>query len=86
MIPQLITVKYRRQRGNWIRLWIPLLPVAVVCLPLLLIAAVAGVVACAIYQINALRLARVSWRLLRGLRGTQIEIEQGRTAVLVRVS
>jgi hypothetical protein len=86
MIPQLITVKYRRQRGNWIRLWIPLLPVAVVCLPLLLIAAVAGVVACAIYRIDALRLASVSWRLLRGLRGTQIEIEQGRTAMLLRVS
>jgi hypothetical protein len=86
MIPQLITVKYRRQRGNWIRLWIPLLPVAVVCLPLLLIAAVGGVVACAIYRIDALRLASVSWRLLRGLRGTQIEIEQGRTAMLLRVS
>ncbi|WP_405691198.1 hypothetical protein [Streptomyces sp. NBC_00057] len=85
MIPQLVTMRYRRPSGRWRRLYVPVLPVALVLSPLLLLAALAGLVACLATRINLLGALRGTGQLLWALPGTRFEIEQGRTAVLVSV-
>ena len=64
---------------------IPLLPLLLVASPLLLLAAVAGFVACLIYRINAIRALYTSWRLFSALRGVHVNVEQGRQVVLVDI-
>jgi hypothetical protein len=83
MMPQLVTVRFRRQRGGWVRFWVPLLPVALVFSPVLFLAVVAAVGACLVYRINPARALGVGWRLLYALGGTRIEIEQGRSCLLL---
>lgn len=85
MIPQLVTLGYRRADGRRQRLHIPVLPVALVLSPLLLLVAAAGLVACLASRINPVGALRGTWQLLWALPGTRFEIEQGRTAVLVSV-
>jgi hypothetical protein len=85
MMPQLVTVKIRRRERRAIRLWIPLLPILLLCSPLLILAMLAGIVACLIFRINPLRALLVSWRLFGGLRGTRVDVAQGRTNVLVAI-
>jgi hypothetical protein len=83
MMPQLVTVGFRRRQAGWVRFWVPLLPVALVLLPVLLLVAVATAIACQIYRINPVRAFAVGWQVLCALGGTRIEIEQGRTALLL---
>ena len=64
------------------RLRVPLLLVLLPLLPLVLLAVV---VACLVGRINPFRAVRVGWRLLWALGGTRIEVEQGSTAVLVKL-
>ncbi|MCD0447354.1 hypothetical protein LO763_27430 [Glycomyces sp. A-F 0318] len=85
MIPQLVTVRWRRPTGHRRRAWIPVVPVALVLSPLLLLAVLGGVVACLVFRISPtgalVGVARVLW----ALPGTRFEMEYGRTAVLVSV-
>jgi hypothetical protein len=81
MIPQLITVRIRRARGRRLRLWIPLVPLALLLSPLLLLAVLAAVVACLVGRINPVRALHAVARLLCALPGTRVEFEQGPTAV-----
>jgi hypothetical protein len=46
MIPQLVTYRHRRPDGRWLRLYVPVVPVLLVLSPLLLLAMLAGLVAC----------------------------------------
>jgi hypothetical protein len=85
MIPQLVTVRYRRPDGRWRRLHVPVLPVLLVLSPLLLLAGLAGLVACAVYQISPVGALRGAGQLLCALPGAYFEIEDGPTAVLVSV-
>ena len=85
MIPQLVTVRYRRPDGRWLRLYVPVLPVVLVLSPLLLLAVLAGLVACLITGVSPVGALRGTGQLLWALPGTRIEIEQGRTAVLISV-
>jgi hypothetical protein len=85
MIPQLVTVRYRRPDGRWLRLYVPVLPVLLVLSPLLLLAVLAGLVACLATRMSPLGALRGTGQLLRALPGTRIEVEDGRTAVLVSV-
>ena len=85
MIPQLVTVRHRRPDGRWRRLYVPVLPVLLVLSPLLPLAVLAGLVACVVYRISPVGALRGTGQLLWALPGTRIEIEQGRTAVLVSV-
>ncbi len=86
MMPQLITISIRSPGDKGFRLWIPLLPLLLVPSPVLVIALTVGVVACLAYRINPARALWGAWRLLCGLRGTRVDVEQGRTAVLVAIS
>jgi hypothetical protein len=85
MMPQLVTVRHRRAGGRWLRLYIPVLPVVLVLSPLLLLAVLAGVVACLIFEVSPVGALRGAGRLLWALPGTRFEIEEGRTAVLVSI-
>ena len=85
MIPQLVTVCHRRPDGRWLRLYIPVLPVLLVLSPLLLLAVLAGLVACLVFRVSPVGALRGSWQLLWALPGARFEIEDGRTAVLVSV-
>lgn len=85
MIPQLLTVQVNRPDGRPIRIWIPVLPVLLILSPLILLAVLAAAVACLVFRVNAPRALRTAWRIVAALRGTRIDIEQGRTGVLVAI-
>lgn len=85
MIPQLVTVRLRRPHGRRLRLYVPVLPALLVLSPLLLLAVLVGLVACLVFRVGPVGALRGTGRLLGALPGTRIEIEQGRTAVLVSV-
>jgi len=85
VIPQLVTVRHRRSSGRWLRLYIPVLPVLLLLSPLLLLAVLAGLVACLVTRVSPVGALRGAGRLLWALPGARFEIEQGRTAVLVSV-
>ncbi|MFF2959043.1 hypothetical protein ACFVT1_09010 [Streptomyces sp. NPDC057963] len=85
MIPHLVTVRYRRSDGRRRRLYVPVSAVLLVLSPLLLLAALAGVVACLATRVSPVGALRGAGQLLWALPGTRFEIEQGRTAVLVSV-
>ncbi|KAB8164154.1 hypothetical protein FH609_013100 [Streptomyces sp. 3MP-14] len=85
MIPHLVTVRHRRADGRWRRLYLPVLPLVLVLSPLLLLVVLAGVVACLVTRVSPVGALRGVGRLVWALPGTRVEIEQGRTAVLVHV-
>jgi hypothetical protein len=86
MMPQLITVRVRPAHGRGLRLWVPVLPVLLLLSPLLVLAALVGVVVCAAYRVDPVRALAALWRLLCATRGTHIDVEDGKTAVLVSIS
>jgi hypothetical protein len=85
MIPYLVTVCHRRSTGRSLRLYVPVLPVLLILSPLLLLAVLAGLVACVPARISPVGALRGIGQLLRALPGTRIEIEEGRTALLISV-
>ncbi|GAB2945088.1 hypothetical protein GCM10027280_37380 [Micromonospora polyrhachis] len=85
MIPHLVTYRQRRRDGRWLRLYVPVLPVLLVLSPLLLVAVLAGLVACLVFRVSPVGALRGIGQLLWALPGTRIEIEDGQTAVLVSV-
>jgi hypothetical protein len=86
MMPQLVTVKVHSGRGRRFRVWIPILPVLLVLSPLLILVMVVLAVACLVYRVNPGRAFAASWGLLSGLRGLRVDLQQGRTDVLVKIT
>ena len=86
MMPQLIRVRIRGDNGRSHRFWVPVLPIVLVLSPLLILAAVVAAVACLIYHVNPFRAMGGMWRLFSALRGSRIDVEHGRSAVLVTIS
>ncbi|HEY0535463.1 MAG TPA: hypothetical protein VGD29_28090 [Actinoplanes sp.] len=85
MIPQLVTVRTRRRDGRRLRLFIPVLPVVLLLSPLLLLAVLGGLIACLIFEVNAVGALRGAGRMVWALPGSQFEIEDGHIAVLISV-
>lgn len=85
MMPQLLTVRVQRPTGRRIRIWFPVLPLALVLSPLLVLAAVVAAVACLVYRIRVMRAFGTGWRLFCALPGTRVDVLDGRTAVLVSI-
>lgn len=85
MIPYLVTVRYRGPDGRGLRLYVPVLPVLLALSPLLLLAVLAGLVACLVTGVSPVGALRGTGHLLRALPGTRIEVEEGRTALTVSV-
>ena len=84
-MPQLLTVRVKRPDGRPIRIWVPVLPVVLVFSPVLVLAVLVAAVACLVYRISAVRALGTGWRIVCALPGTRVDIEQGRTAVLVTI-
>lgn len=74
MIPQLVTVRYRRPDGRSLRLPVPVLPVLLLLSPLVLLAALAGLVACLLFEVNAIGALRGTWQLVLALPGTGLSL------------
>jgi hypothetical protein len=85
MMPQVANVRVRTERRKTIRLWIPLLPVLLLLSPFVVLFLVVLVIASLTTRGNPVRALWTGWRLLWSLRGTRIEIEQGKTGVLVNL-
>ncbi|QXE33451.1 hypothetical protein KQY30_03250 [Streptomyces sp. GMY02] len=85
MIPQLVTVRVRRSNGRRVRMYIPVVPVALVLSPLLVLAVLGGYVACRMFRISPGGALRGAGRVLWALPGARFEMEQSRTVVLVSV-
>ncbi|HEX4788795.1 MAG TPA: hypothetical protein VH372_10065 [Actinospica sp.] len=84
-MPQLLTVRVERPDGRPIRIWVPVLPIVLVFSPILVLAALVGALACLVYHVNPMRAAGTGWRIVSALPGTRVDVEQGRTAVLVAI-
>jgi hypothetical protein len=84
-MPQLVTVRVRSRRGRRIRIRVPVLPVLLVLLPVLVLAVLVAAVACLVHRVSVARALGAGWRTVSALPGTRVDIEQGRTAVLVTV-
>jgi hypothetical protein len=85
MVPQLVSVRYRRPGGHWLRLYVPVVPVLVVLAPLLALAVLGGMIACLVFRVRSMAALSDIGRLLCALPGTRVELEEGRTALLIRV-
>jgi hypothetical protein len=85
VIPQLLTVRVARPDRRPIRIWVPVLPVALLLSPVLIVAAPAAIVACLALRVRVMRALGVGVRLICALPGTRLDIEQDRTAVLVSI-
>ncbi|MGW5581632.1 hypothetical protein [Micromonospora chokoriensis] len=84
-MPQLVTVKVNRPDHRPLRIWVPVLPVALVLLPVVVLVALAAIVACLVFRIRVVRALGVGWRVVSALPGARFDIEQGRLAVLVAI-
>lgn len=85
MIPQLVTVGWRRPDGRWRRLHVPVLPILLVLSPPLLVAVLGGLIVGVFFDVSPMGALRGAGRLVCALPGTRFELEQGRTGVLVSV-
>ena len=85
MMPQLLTVRVKRPDGRPIRIWVPVIPVALVFAPVVVLAALVAAVACLVYRVSVIRALGTGWRIVSALPGTRVDVEQGRTAVLVTI-
>ena len=90
MIPLVATVRLhvRQSDGGGIRLWLPvplvilwllLLPIAVVLLPLF-------VIACLAVRLRPLRTLSVLWAVLSALAGTEFELEHHEASIQVHLT
>ncbi|TNH31342.1 hypothetical protein FHG89_02965 [Micromonospora orduensis] len=84
-MPQLVTVKVNRPARRPIRVWVPVLPVALLLFPIVVLVVLAAIVACLVFRIGAVRALGAGWRVISALPGARFDIEQGRTAVLVAI-
>jgi hypothetical protein len=85
MMPQILNVRVLRPGRRRLRLWIPLLPLALLLSPLLLLAALVAGVACLFGQLWPAMVLTAAVRLLWAASGTEIELQQGPTAVLMSI-
>jgi hypothetical protein len=85
MMPQLLTVRVKRPHGRPIRIWVPVLLVALVLSPLVLLAVLAAAVACLANHVSVVRALGAVWRTVTALPGTRVDVMHGRTAVLVTI-
>jgi len=85
VIPQLVTVRYRGSGGRWRRLYIPVPLATLVLSPLLLLAALAGLIACVVFRVNPAAALRGAGQLLWALPGSRLEVDDGQTAFLISV-
>lgn len=85
MIPLILLVGFRTYNRRGFRLWIPLFLVWLLLLPLVLVLLPFAFLVLALMRVNPLRVLLTSWQILVGLRGTNIEVQDGNALVLIRI-
>ncbi|GAB2724415.1 hypothetical protein GCM10010442_52110 [Kitasatospora kifunensis] len=80
-----MTLRVKRPDGRPIRIWVPVLPAVLLLSPLLLLAVLGAVVACLVYGVSVVRAFGTGWRIIFALPGTRVDVEQGRTALLIAI-
>jgi hypothetical protein len=83
MMPQVVRVRIRGE--SRFGLWIPLLPVAIILSPLLVLGTLVAIVACLVTRINPFKALYRSWRVFTALRGFHVEVHEKRNLVLVDI-
>ena len=86
MMPQLVRIKVIDEGKRRLRIWVPLLPVLIVLSPILVLAALVLAVACLVLRVNPFAALSRAWRIFTALRGLHIEINEGRSTVLVSIA
>ncbi|MDG4781178.1 hypothetical protein O7614_16130 [Micromonospora sp. WMMD961] len=84
-MPQLVTVRVDRPDRRPVRVWVPVLPAALVLFPVVVLVVLAAIVACVVFRIGVVRALGAGWRVISALPGARFDIEQGRLAVLVAI-
>jgi hypothetical protein len=84
-MPQLLTVRVKREDRRPVRIWVPVLPAVLVLAPAVVLAVLAAAVACLVYRVSAVRALGAGWRIVCASPGTRVDVQQGRTAVLVTI-
>lgn len=84
-MPRSLTVRVNRPDGRPLRIWVPVLPVVLVFSPVVVVAVLVAAVACLAYRVSVVRALGTAWRIISALPGTRVDVEQGRTAVLVTI-
>jgi hypothetical protein len=59
--------------------------VLLVLSPLLVLAVLAAVVACAVFRVRVMQAFGAGWRIFCALPGTRVDVHEGRTTVLVSI-
>jgi hypothetical protein len=59
--------------------------VVIVLSPVVVLAVLAAAVACLVFRVSVVRALGAGWRIVCALPGTRVDVEQGRTAVLVAI-
>lgn len=85
MIPQWVTAGYRGGDGRLRRWHVPVLPVVLLLSPLLLLALLAGVIACLLFRISPVGALRGIGRFLWALPGTRIDIDDSETTMRIHI-
>jgi hypothetical protein len=83
MMPQVVSVRVQRPGRRRVRVWVPLLPLALLLSPALLLAGLVAGVACVFGRMWPAMVLSATVRLLWAAPGTEIEFQQGPTAVLM---
>ncbi|MBM7786111.1 hypothetical protein [Tenggerimyces flavus] len=82
-MPQLVTVRVNQPDHRPIRIWVPVLPIVLLLSPFLILALLAAAVAGQLYRVDVPQVLDAGWRIVCALPGTQIDVHEGRTDVLV---
>lgn len=85
MIPLMLVVGIRKYGRRGFRMWIPLFLIWLLLLPLVLVLLPLAFIALLIVRVNPFRVFIGLWRVVAGLKGTHIEVDDGDASVLVRI-
>ena len=85
MIPLVASVSVRNKRSRGFRLWIPLALVWLLLLPVALLLLPVVFVACWVGEIDPFRALSVFWQILSSLKGSDVEVDNDGSSVLIHV-
>lgn len=85
MIPLFAIIGFRTSRQRTFRLWLPLFVAWLLLLPVVLVLFPFFLVGCLILDVNAFNAITTGWNLVAGLRGTQVEINDPKNYILLRI-
>lgn len=85
MIPLMLMVGIRPYNRRGFRLWIPLFLVWLLLLPLVLVLLPLAFLVLLLIRVNPFRAFLTGWQILAGMKGTHIEVQDGKALVLIRI-